>query len=144
MMCSMRPWRPVYQLTSAGTSSDSAHEVFRISIGCLSGEMCSHTPKRYDEITGSCYVVEPNRQPDSPGKCRNGRQPQASVAGGGKPGSSGTQTTPPLRAIKYSSAIRHRALGCGPAALCSKPPIKRLLKTTKQWGPACKELQKQL
>lgn len=39
----------------------------------------------------------------------------------------------PLRAIKYSSSIRHWVLGSIPIALCNKPQRKLLLKTTTHW-----------
>lgn len=46
----------------------------------------------------------------------------------------------PLRAMKYSFAIRHRALGSIPTASCNKPLRKLLLKTTTQWKACSAEL----
>lgn len=60
-----------------------------ITTSCLTGKLYSQPLKRYDEVTGSCSVARPDRQPNSPGKRQNGdadhvAPPQSSAARGGK------------------------------------------------------------
>lgn len=110
------------------------HWSFSITTSCLPGKLYSQPPNRYDEITGSCCVARPDRQPNSPGKRQNGCRPHSSTtvlcSAWWEKQSYGMRAKAPLGAIKYSSAIRHRALGSILTALCNKPPRKRLLKTT--------------
>lgn len=51
--------------------------------------------------------------------------PQSSAVCGWKQQSYGMRAKAPLRAIKYSSAIRQRALGSIPTASCNKPPKEK-------------------
>lgn len=52
---------------------------FSITASCLPGKLYRKSPNRYDEITGSCCVARPDRQPNSPGKRQNGWRPHSST-----------------------------------------------------------------